>query len=271
MEAANSRLWGCCEADAHEGPQEQEPAIYRSKGTQQPKVQSPDHGDHQTLDKCLLSGGERDEAIWNHRGAYENLHSFSQICQPNSPTQGRPHTSQQTPPEGNTKDLSLEFNERSLQCLVSNPPMWPGPPGSLAASTHSAAAVPRCWGSSSPWRLQPAQRKSWPLVRNHTSCQFQDFLKKVFLWVWLSPRPSRKWMKSSIGTSQSRWVPGRHPLWGTLKLIDWQRMAARHSIGPDCCLSKSDYCGLFCPNSIVNCKDFVTHYVWGTRCKISQS
>lgn len=50
MEAADSRLRGCCEADAHEGPQEQEPAVYRGKGTQHTKVQSPGHGDHQTLD-----------------------------------------------------------------------------------------------------------------------------------------------------------------------------------------------------------------------------
>lgn len=160
MEAANWRLWGCCEADAHEGPQEQEPAIYRGKGTQQPKVQSPGHGDHQTLGKCLLSGGGIDEATSNHRGPDEDLQSFCHICQPGSPTQGRRHTSQQTPPEGNTKDLSLELGKRSLQCLASNLPMWPGPPGSLAASTRSAAAVLRCWGSSSPWHLQPALKKN---------------------------------------------------------------------------------------------------------------
>lgn len=47
---ANSRLRGRSEAKADEAPQEQEPAEHRSKGTQQPKVESQAHGDHQTLE-----------------------------------------------------------------------------------------------------------------------------------------------------------------------------------------------------------------------------
>lgn len=62
MLAANSRLWGSSEADAHQGPQEQEPDVHWGKGTQQPKVQSPGHGDHQTLNQSPQSGRGTDEA-----------------------------------------------------------------------------------------------------------------------------------------------------------------------------------------------------------------
>lgn len=47
---ANSRLRGRSEAKADEAPQEQEPAVHRSEGTQQPEVESQAHGDHQTLE-----------------------------------------------------------------------------------------------------------------------------------------------------------------------------------------------------------------------------
>lgn len=72
MLAANSRLWGSSEADAHQGPQEQEPDVRWGKGTQQPKVQSPGHGHHQTLNQSPQSGRGTDEApshaVKSHRG-----------------------------------------------------------------------------------------------------------------------------------------------------------------------------------------------------------
>lgn len=75
MLAANSRLWGSCEADAHHGPQEQEPGVHWGKGTQQPKVQSPGHGHHQTLNQSPQSGRGTDEApshaVKSQRGGRE--------------------------------------------------------------------------------------------------------------------------------------------------------------------------------------------------------
>lgn len=47
--AVNLRLRSSSEAKAYHAPQEQEPAIHRSKGAQQTEVQSPAHGQHQTL------------------------------------------------------------------------------------------------------------------------------------------------------------------------------------------------------------------------------
>lgn len=51
---ANSRLRGPSEAKADEAPQEQEPAVHWSEGTQQPKVESQAHGDHQTLERQFM-------------------------------------------------------------------------------------------------------------------------------------------------------------------------------------------------------------------------
>lgn len=48
-EAVNLRLRSSSDAKAYEAPQEQQPAIHRSKGTQQAEVQQPAHRNHQTL------------------------------------------------------------------------------------------------------------------------------------------------------------------------------------------------------------------------------
>lgn len=48
-EAVNLRLRSSSEANAYQSPQEQEPAVHWSKGTEQAKIHDPDHTNHQTL------------------------------------------------------------------------------------------------------------------------------------------------------------------------------------------------------------------------------
>lgn len=117
MLAANSRLWGSCEADAHHGPQEQEPGVHWGKGTQQPKVQSPGHGHHQTLNQSPQSGRGTDEAHSKITEGRARTHKPSAIFVGQVPPHGGADAHPGKHHLGETpKNFSLWLGERSLRC-----------------------------------------------------------------------------------------------------------------------------------------------------------